>query len=59
MIKRLLLLTKELEASGIAIHYEENIDQIPKDPKLGSVYTGCTERSQGVSLLPASMVLKW
>ena len=31
-------LTKELEASGIAIHYEENIDLIPKDAQL-VVYT--------------------
>lgn len=31
-------LTKELEASGIAIHYEENIDLIPKDAQL-IVYT--------------------
>jgi UDP-N-acetylmuramate--alanine ligase len=31
-------LTKELEASGIAVHYEENIELIPKDPQL-VVYT--------------------
>ncbi len=32
------VLTKELEASGIAIHYEENVDLIPKDADL-VVYT--------------------
>jgi len=32
------VLTKELEASGIAIHYEENVDLIPKDAQL-VVYT--------------------
>ena len=31
-------LTKELEASGIAVHYEENVDLIPKDVQL-VVYT--------------------
>ena len=31
-------LTKELEASGIVVHYEENIELIPKDPQL-VVYT--------------------
>jgi UDP-N-acetylmuramate--alanine ligase len=31
-------LTKELEASGIAIHYEDNVDLIPKDAEL-VVYT--------------------
>jgi UDP-N-acetylmuramate--alanine ligase len=31
-------LTKELEASGISIHYEENVELIPKDVKL-VVYT--------------------
>ena len=31
-------LTKELEASGIAVHYEENIELIPKDAQL-VVYT--------------------
>lgn len=32
------VLTKELEASGIAIHYKEDLDLIPKDPHL-IVYT--------------------
>ena len=32
------VLTKELEASGIAIHYEDNVDLIPKDAEL-VVYT--------------------
>src|SRR5688572_257427 len=32
------VLTKELEASGIAIHYEENVDLIPKEAQL-VVYT--------------------
>ncbi|MGK2862690.1 MAG: UDP-N-acetylmuramate--L-alanine ligase [Chitinophagaceae bacterium] len=36
--KTVTALTKELEASGIDIHYQENVDQIPKDPKL-VVYT--------------------
>ena len=31
-------LTKELEASGIAVHYEDNVDLIPKDAEL-VVYT--------------------
>jgi len=31
-------LTKELEANGITVHYEENIDLVPKDPQL-VVYT--------------------
>jgi UDP-N-acetylmuramate--alanine ligase len=31
-------LTKELEASGMAVHYEENVDTIPKDVQL-VVYT--------------------
>ena len=31
-------LTKELEANGIAVHYEENVELIPKDPQL-VVYT--------------------
>jgi UDP-N-acetylmuramate--alanine ligase len=32
------VLTKELEASGIAVHYEENVDLVPKDVQL-VVYT--------------------
>jgi len=32
------VLTKELEASGISVHYEENLDLIPKDAQL-VVYT--------------------
>jgi UDP-N-acetylmuramate--alanine ligase len=32
------VLTKELEASGIAVHYEENVELIPKHPDL-VVYT--------------------
>ena len=32
------VLTKELEQSGIAVHYEENVDIIPKDVQL-VVYT--------------------
>ncbi|MGZ8518257.1 MAG: Mur ligase domain-containing protein, partial [Chitinophagaceae bacterium] len=32
------VLTKELEASGIPIHYEENPDRVPKDAQL-VVYT--------------------
>lgn len=32
------VLTKELEASGISVHYEENIDSVPKDAQL-VVYT--------------------
>jgi len=32
------VLTKELEASGIAIHYDENVDLVPKDVQL-VVYT--------------------
>ena len=36
--KTVTALTKELESSGIAIHYEENIDLIPKDAQL-VVYT--------------------
>jgi UDP-N-acetylmuramate--alanine ligase len=36
--KTLTALTKELEASGIAIHYEDNVDLIPKDAEL-VVYT--------------------
>ena len=31
-------MTKELEASGIAVHYEDNVDLIPKDADL-VVYT--------------------
>jgi len=31
-------LTKEMESTGISIHYEENIERIPKDPQL-VVYT--------------------
>ena len=38
MIKQQQLLTKELEASGIAVHYEENLELIPKDAEL-VVYT--------------------
>jgi UDP-N-acetylmuramate--alanine ligase len=36
--KTLAALTKELEASGIAVHYEDNVDLIPKDAQL-VVYT--------------------
>src|ERR1700733_14553974 len=36
--KKSTVLTKELEASGIAIHYTENTDSIPKDVQL-VVYT--------------------
>ena len=31
-------LTKELEASGMAVHYEDNVDLVPKDVEL-VVYT--------------------
>ena len=31
-------LTKELESAGISVHYEENIEKIPKDPQI-VVYT--------------------
>src|SRR5262245_30153834 len=31
-------LTRELEASGIAVHYEDNVDLVPKDAEL-VVYT--------------------
>lgn len=36
--KTATMLTKEMEASGIAIHYQENVDEIPKDAEL-VVYT--------------------
>jgi UDP-N-acetylmuramate--alanine ligase len=36
--KTITALTKELEASGIEVHYEENVDLIPKDAEL-VVYT--------------------
>jgi UDP-N-acetylmuramate--alanine ligase len=36
--KTATVLTRELEASGISIHYEENLDMIPKEPDL-VVYT--------------------
>lgn len=32
------VLTKELEVSGIAVHYEENVELVPKHPDL-VVYT--------------------
>src|SRR4030095_16339780 len=32
------ILTKELESAGISVHYEENIEKIPKDPQM-VVYT--------------------
>jgi UDP-N-acetylmuramate--alanine ligase len=37
------VLTKELEASGIAIHYEENVDMVPKDADL-VIYTPAIPR---------------
>ena len=36
-------LTKELEATGISVHYEENIQKIPKDPRM-VVYTPAVPR---------------
>jgi len=36
--KTLTSLTKELESAGISVHYEENIEKIPKDPQM-VVYT--------------------
>jgi UDP-N-acetylmuramate--alanine ligase len=38
-------LTKELEKTGIAIHYEENVDLIPKDVQL-VVYTPAVPKDQ-------------
>ena len=49
-------LTKELEASGIAVHYEENVDLIPKDAQSGSLYAGGSGRSQRVGVLPAAWI---
>ena len=59
-------LTKELEASGIAIHYEENVDLIPKDAQL-VVYTPAVPKDhkelvwyqqQGVKVVKRSDVLQ-
>ena len=38
-------LTKELEASGIPVHYEENVELIPKKVDLVVLYTGYTGRT--------------
>lgn len=59
-------LTKELEASGIAVHYEENIELIPKEPQL-VVYTPAVPKDhkellyyqqQGKKVLKRSDVLQ-
>ncbi len=59
-------LTKELEASGIAIHYEENVDLIPKDAQL-VVYTPAVPKDhkelvwyqqQGIKVVKRSDVLQ-
>src|SRR5688572_22123067 len=59
-------LTKELEANGITVHYEENIELIPKDPKM-VVYTPAVPKDhkelqyyqqQGKKVLKRSDVLQ-
>jgi len=64
--KTATVLTKELEASGINVHYEENIDWIPKDPQL-VVYTPAVPtdhkelvyyRQQGKKVVKRSDVLQ-
>jgi len=59
-------LTKELETSGIAIHYEESVDLIPKDAKL-VVYTPAVPKDhkelvyyqqQGIKVVKRSDVLQ-
>jgi UDP-N-acetylmuramate--alanine ligase len=60
------VLTKELEASGIKVHYEENIDLIPKEAQL-VVYTPAVPkdhkelvyyRQQGYNVVKRSDVLQ-
>lgn len=60
-------LTKELEQSGIAIHYEENVDAIPKDVDV-VVYTPAVPaghkelvyyREHGYKVVKRSDVLHW
>ena len=43
-------LTKELEEEGIPIHYEENIDLVPKDAGM-VVYTPAVPRSKRTGVL--------
>ena len=59
-------LTNELESSGISVHYEENIEKIPKDPQV-VVYTPAVPRDhkelqyylqQGKKVLKRSDVLQ-
>ena len=59
-------LTKEMESTGISIHYEENIERIPKDPQL-VVYTPAVPgdhkelqyyQQQGKKVLKRSEVLQ-
>lgn len=60
------VLTKELEASGIAVHYEENVEWVPKHPDL-VVYTPAIPathkelvyfREKGVKVVKRSDVLQ-
>ena len=60
-------LTKTLEASGIAIHYEENLDLIPKDAKV-IVYTPAIPanhaelvfyQQNGYKVVKRSDILQW
>jgi len=65
--KTLTELTKTLEASGITIHYEENLDLIPKDAKV-IVYTPAIPKQHaelvyyqqnGYTVVKRSDILQW
>lgn len=60
-------LTRELEKSGIAIHYEENVDLVPKDAEV-VVYTPAVPaahkelvyyREHGYKVVKRSDILQW
>jgi len=44
-------LTKKLEAEGISIHYNEDVNAIPKDASL-VIYTPAVQRTCRVGVLP-------
>ena len=45
-------LTKQLMAEGIAVHYRDAVDLIPKGRRPGRVYPGCAQGFAGIDLLP-------
>ena len=47
-------LHEQLEAEGIDVHYEDNMDLHGQGSRHGSLYTGNTEITQRIELLPGT-----